>query len=1001
MINKLLFLALFISSFTFAQDYKKMIQSGNHTVEEIREVANLYFKDHTDGLKEYKRWEYRALLNMNALGKLPSTTELQDEFEKFNAQTNANKKTTFQGSWQEMGPDVLSSSGNLNGIGNVKTIAIESTNSNHILAGAETGGVWKSTNGGATWTCLTDNQICLDVFSLTIHPNNPNIYYWGSSGGRIYISNNGGGTWSLLSTLSGEVNKILVDPTHSNKIYASAEKGGGLFKSTDSGATWSRIHPNALEGFDLAFKPNDSNIVYATGYDFYKSVDGGQTFTPSTNLPLANWTKENISGNYSWNTIYNTFSGNTDAYFGILNPNYTVNTTYASRLITKPINLQAYSNAKLKFSTKIFGNNNLIKVLYKTNINDSWTELTSSSSDTNNNWISIETTLPSVSTTCYIAFEGNLLLQSVNLSAVISIDDVKITSTNNEILYYENFDSFASSNSNSPKKIGVAKNATGSDSSVLYILEADYGLRGIHKSTDQGNTFSVCNTNAINLLGLPFAGYVGQTPRNMAIEVNPNNVNQVYIGGLIAWRTIDGGVTFEEVTNYFGLSPYDSRSYCHADINRFIHTNDKLWVCSDGGVYVANSPQGSISQNYFTNMTTGIGATQIYKIGVNKTVPEVISCGTQDNGTSLFKNGVWKNWLGGDGLETFVDKNDNNIIYGTTQYGVLQKTVDGGQTPIYLTQPQNVLNSWNFKPFEQDPTVTNTIYTFANSYADYGRKVFKSMDGGINWSTISNSLIYQNVCSPALQGTNILKIANSNNTIMYFSNSCTFYKTSDGGTTNWVIKNNFAGNINSIAIHPSNPDKIAVATTDSNKIYVSNDGGDTWIPYLFNLPNIAAITLVWDDNGQNGLYLGMTYGVYYIDDTMTEWQVFNNNLPNVEIAELEINKAANKIYAGTYGRGLWKSDLYDPQLSTQNAILNNVSIYPNPTSDYINITLKDNTPINIKIYDTKGAIVFYEKDLNLIEGKCQINVSNLSVGSYYLRVYNTTNYNVQKILIAH
>ena len=69
------------------------------------------------------------------------------------------------------------------------------------------------------------------------------------------------------------------------------------------------------------------------------------------------------------------------------------------------------------------------------------------------------------------------------------------------------------------------------------------------------------------------------------------------------------------------------------------------------------------------------------------------------------------------------------------------------------------------------------------------------------------------------------------------------------------------GVINSIAIHPTNPNLLAVASNSSNKVFVSSDGGGEWVNYLFNLPGFSALSVVWDDNGEDGLYLGMNYGL--------------------------------------------------------------------------------------------------------------------------------------------
>src|SRR5690606_5303578 len=158
--------------------------------------------------------------------------------------------------------------------------------------------------------------------------------------------------------------------------------------------------------------------------------------------------------------------------------------------------------------------------------------------------------------------------------------------------------------------------------------------------------------------------------------------------------------------------------------------------------------------------------------------------------------------------------------------------------------------------------------------------VYKSANYGSTWNPVSQNF-----------GGNLnnLKIAPSNNQVMYASRFAVIYRTEDGGATSWIQTPTAGGVINSIAIHPTNPLKIAVATTAANRVFVSEDGGDTWIDYKKNLPNFSALSVVWDNNGKDGLYLGMDYGIYYIDNTFTDWQPYSNLLPNVIINELDIN----------------------------------------------------------------------------------------------------------------
>ena len=79
------------------------------------------------------------------------------------------------------------------------------------------------------------------------------------------------------------------------------------------------------------------------------------------------------------------------------------------------------------------------------------------------------------------------------------------------------------------------------------------------------------------------------------------------------------------------------------------------------------------------------------------------------------------------------------------------------------------------------------------------------------------------------------------------------------------------------------------------------------------LPNTVANCIAYDDNNgspDDALYIGTDIGVFYRNANMSDWIPFMNGLPNVRVIDLDINKASGSIRAGTFGRGLWSSDLY-------------------------------------------------------------------------------------------
>lgn len=976
-------------SVSWSQEYRQMIAKGTYTVQEIQQSAEAYFAEigteRGKGYNPYKRWEYQALQDMDENGMLPTPEFYFNELTNYNNYVNQNygEARTSVGTWQPLGPDYWNQTSGWNpGVGRITSMAIEPANPNHIVVGANTGGVWRSIDGGATWTVLTDNLSTLTVSALTMDPTNASTYFWGSSGGTIFRSTDSGATWNFYSdTGNGTVNKILIDPTDTNKMYCSVE-GGGIFKSLDSGLNWTRINSNATNGYDVEFKPGNTNVIYASGDNFFVSNDGGVSFSDPNSL--TQWTQEYISGTNSWtrtgsnqNSTVTAKTGNGMAicYVGDFSSPIT-------NLVTPALNLSGASNPVLNFSfTNVNweGDIDTLRVLYKTSAGGSWTQLASYDTESVS-WNDIALNLPNTSSTYYIAFEG-----TANYGRGLTLDDVSIVDPTLGTVFEDGFENVANSFSDGPKMIGVSPD----DPNVVYVLEASAGaFGGFYKSTDSGNSFTQLDHTGKNYFGYSsFANdNAGQAPRDMDIVVNPENVLDVHIAGVLSWRSTDGGDNFSITSQWIPQNAaFENIGYCHADIDIMAYVGNstdgyKLYVGSDGGIFIADNPT-NVTSSYYRDLTPGLGIRQFYKIGISQTDPVVVSGGSQDNGTSVLgSDGVWRDWLGADGMESFVDKDDSNIIYGTTQYGALYRSFTEGSNYNSLTSPENKTGNW-ITPFEQDPNLTNVIYTGYD-------EVYKSTNSGNTWVSISQNF-----------GGNLdhLKIASDSET-MYAALGGNLYKTESGGVIGaWSQLTGFSGSINSIAIHPTDPDKIAIATTSADKVYVSTNGGDSWTSYAFNLPNFSARALVWDHTINDGLYLGMNYGVFYINNTFTEWQPFSNNLPNVIISELEINTVDNKIYAATYGRGLWRSNLFDDTLNVEEFELNAISMYPNPAKNQVNLVWNKEEQATVKVYNSLGKIMYYSKNQNLLN-TLKINTSQYNSGLYFVSI-NTINGVVTKKLV--
>ena len=244
-----------------------------------------------NGWKVFRRWEYINQDCVQPDGKLPPPGQPIIEYEKYLSSHDATTSAT--GNWSQVGP--VNSPGNAtgqpNGLGRINGICFHATNPNTIYIGSPSGGLWMTTDGAATWNVLTTGAPTPGVSSILLHPANPNLILIGtgdrdggdSPGMGVYKSTDGGLTWTASSTGMGNltVGMMMMHPADPNIILAATS--GGIFKSTDGGATWVRKSSNTSSYKDIRFKPGDPAIVYATeGGKFYRSTNTGDSWTQIT-----------------------------------------------------------------------------------------------------------------------------------------------------------------------------------------------------------------------------------------------------------------------------------------------------------------------------------------------------------------------------------------------------------------------------------------------------------------------------------------------------------------------------------------------------------------------------------------------------------------------------------------------------------------------------------------------------------------------------------------------
>ncbi len=277
----------------------QMMQDPDAPFHATRSAFEKYWAGRTDykgnGWKVFKRWEYLNQDLVQADGKLPQPGSTLQEYEKYKT---SHPVLSPSGNWNVVGPVSLpvNNTSQPNGMGRINSIAFDPVSSTTFYIGSPSGGLWKTTDGGSTWTVLISNLPTLGVSSILIHPANTSQILIGTGdrdagdapGMGVYKSTDGGSTWTVSNSGMGNlvVGMMIRLPSDPNIILATTS--GGIYKSADGGATWTRKSSNTNHYKDIKFNPGDPTIVYATeNGKFYRSTNTGDTWTQITSGIIA------------------------------------------------------------------------------------------------------------------------------------------------------------------------------------------------------------------------------------------------------------------------------------------------------------------------------------------------------------------------------------------------------------------------------------------------------------------------------------------------------------------------------------------------------------------------------------------------------------------------------------------------------------------------------------------------------------------------------------------
>lgn len=888
-------LALFAISFFLAgqtayQEVLEAIQNSTQSIpdiirrgDSIAKIPSLTVEDSTQ-LKRYYRWRRDAVAHSTYEGASSSVT-LAD----LRAYMANVPQFCYSGpqnnSWNVIGPNPTTS--NYQELGLINAVAVDPSNSNIIYAGTFESGMWKSVDGGANWSHITDNLnvIGIGITCIAVDPNDPdrivagtiahsfsfNPTHWGGNDGiGVIYSDDGGQYWAVSNLFvggaiqtpgsMGYISEIKFSPSSSNIIVATGSTK--IFKSIDQGENFSQVftlptHTGSNGGqnngnyfCDVEFSPSNPNVVVATckrseqmyllkkqplDWVYYSTSAGDSNSWQAANFPN---TQRTVIGDTTTiahpHTIYvdATPSDSSQLYF-------IMKVDRRNQSSSQSHELQGYSAGNLTTFQLLFNERPQYHAcLFRLS-----------------NFTGYSNEYSSVLSTSRRGFEvSNLNTDTWYLSGNV----LSIRNDTDSLKWKAVTDYIPSCNSTPEhsthgdiRDIQIIGSSSGKD----IVLIANDG--GVARSDDGGDTWN--NINGNGLIITQFFGFDNRENDNGFIGSAIHN-GSYRINDLGEWNAFETKLTDGEFAEWVPLNDtLGVEVYMEGLTEKYlvVKHNRGSWnyLKNQNGTYLCEGPLG---RRFFMHPTwkgqdnQGRETRMLYACGENLMRIE-IGVHKQDTAHTVFARSHYL-------PDTIINNNDTLRI--TAPISIGRFAPSNGQIG-YLAM-EGLSSGGSF----------------------YRKMLWKTIDGGTSWNNINPQ--FKVSSSPAL--------------LSDFA---------------WVTD---------ILVHPKNDSLVFVSMSNfskdasgygKNRVLYTTDGGLTWDDYSLNLPAVPANTLALD--GENMLYVGTDAGVYFMDITNVlnknpqvssdTWTCFNRDLPNAMIEQLRIDRCAGKVYASVRGMGLWEAAL--------------------------------------------------------------------------------------------
>ena len=769
------------------------------------------------------------------------------------------------------------------GTSNIRSLAIDPADAKTIYAGTYGSGVYKSADGGGTWTPASTGLTDEYVDSLSMGGESHTIY--AAAGETVFKSTDSGGSWSAINGINTESHALVADPSNSQIVYAGTP--AGVFKSEDGGSTWVASNDGLpiTDIYSLAIDPASSRTIYAGASNgAFKSVDGGAAWSALAGMDNGSWSRTPVpvlSLAIDPANSQTVLAGTSNGLFKSTNGggSWSWVDTGAYEPYLKSVAIAPADGLTIYAATR--------SGVYK-------------SVDGGSAWSAVNTGLDQL---------------SVNAVAIAPGDHPAVfAGTSNGV--FKSIDGGASWRAVNPGIIAGWVTCLAVDPTDRMVVFAGTSGSGVFKTANGGGSWDQVNSGLSSNQTYSSSIFVD------SLAIGSTGSQTIYAGTL---RGVFKGVSLLDLPAIGGAPPVAVT----ADHDyRFIPTmtgstglvsfsiiNKPSWASFDTGSGALTGTPTVADAGAYSNIVIGVanavGAASLapFSISVSSLPPPTIS-GTPGAGVTA-GSAYWFMPAAGN-VTSFAIANKPSWASFDPATGALQGTpanINAGSYPNIVISVANSGASASLPAFSVtvtaaatiwqntgglagasvttlvvDPGDNQTLYAgiAAGAISMVGR-LYKSTNGGASWNAADAGMAGLFIDS--------LSIDPSQNKIVYAGTSKGVFKTTDGGLS-WksagkglvsgnIIFGDGIPNVYCTAIDRNNGQRLYAGT--DNGVYTSTDGGETWNEASQGLTSsantaLAVFSLVSDPNDGAILYAGTSSGVYRSTNAGASWEAANTGL---------------------------------------------------------------------------------------------------------------------------